>query len=489
MKSLIIENPIIDNNLNRYQLERFKQYSNRQGFAHYLQKPINPFTAIYFYNNSNTIANCIDILGEDVVLTNYINLKSETKDVEKLEFYLNNSYFKIEYGNVYKDYELFGAGCGILTPSLENKNYFDIFHVPQAQVSLKKIEFDKRNYIIACQYLGGLGTEAEFNYYKLDNIYYPEDLQYYNEQPLNLMHWLGQGQFFGHYNSPWITQIIDEAAAQLALKKLNYDSFITGNNSNGIVYFNQTGVKKMQISGSAIDRNQQMEMRRKQEDQADFNSSIVRTAVEKAGSSNALLYHESEEPMNIKYVPLNNNNYKYLAEKDKSYTDEILKRARVPSERLMSSNGSESINSQKTTAIWEIYVNNINARQTLPEMRLRELIMGLYGINDLYVEFEVPLFANIIETKINYISKMFDKGFLTLRTAIDLINPYINWRIDSETIEDEYLDRIYYNGIAYDYSTAVGDLSLDEMIPPLHIRNELSGARKEINEIKRKIEG
>lgn len=469
MKELIIKNKIIDEELNRYQLERFKQYQNNDQ-TNYLRKPINPATALYFYNNSNAVANAIDILAEDVILTNYINLESETHNVEDLEFYLNNSYFKIEYANVYKDYELFGAGCGVLTPSLENDMFFDIFHIPQPMVSLKKVNFEGKLYIIACQYKSGLGNEAEFNYFKLDNNYYPADFKSYGENTLNTLHWLGSGQFYGHYNVPWITQIIDEASSQLALKKLNYKSFSTGNNSNGIVYFNQVGVKKMDVNLPAAQREAlKKEVR---EDQADFNASVIRSSVDKAGDSNALIYHESEEPMKIDYIAFNNDNYKYLEKKDENYENAILKRARIPSERLMSSNGNESINSQKTKAIWEIYVNNINARQTLPEMRLKDLTQTLYGMTDMRVGFEVPLFADIIQTKIDYITKLFDKGMLTLRTAIKLISPYLDWRIDVEDIDDEYLDRIYYNGIAFDYSTAVGDLSLDEMQPPLHITNE-----------------
>ena len=85
----------------------------------------------------------------------------------------------------------------------------------------------------------------------------------------------------------------------------------------------------------------------------------------------------------------------------------------------------ESMNSNKTQSIWEIYTLDLKTEQSKIKEYIKELIFELYSI-EVSVEIEVPLFSDRKEIEINNLINEWNAGLLTLKQTIEGLSEYTN---------------------------------------------------------------
>ena len=97
----------------------------------------------------------------------------------------------------------------------------------------------------------------------------------------------------------------------------------------------------------------------------------------------------------------------------------------IPLARLMINTEKESMNSNKTQSIWEIYTLDLKTEQSKIKEYIKELIFELYSI-EVSVEIEVPLFSDRKEIEINNLINEWNAGLLTLKQTIEGLSEYTN---------------------------------------------------------------
>ena len=85
----------------------------------------------------------------------------------------------------------------------------------------------------------------------------------------------------------------------------------------------------------------------------------------------------------------------------------------------------ESMNSNKTHSIWEIYTLNLRNEQKKWKQFLNELLFELYGM-DLTVDIDVPIFSDRREIEVKLLIDAWKEGALTLEQYITGLSEYIN---------------------------------------------------------------
>ena len=124
----------------------------------------------------------------------------------------------------------------------------------------------------------------------------------------------------------------------------------------------------------------------------------------------------------------------------------------------------ESMNSNKTQSIWEIYTLDLSTEQSRIKEFIRELIYALYSIK-VEVEIELPIFSDRREIEINNILNEWDKGVLTLKQTITALAEYtdvIDLNEYDFTVNEELWDYRNIQGL-YELLNEVDMLKLDEV--------------------------
>lgn len=414
--------------------------------GYYINQPVNPKIAEYYYDKSDMVASSVDIYAEDTILTNKIIATNDEYDLSKLNKILNKLRLQLSYQ--YADKKLFGAGCSKIV--LFEDGTFTLVQLLQKTLRIKKIKHTDGNfYPIIQQEYPKPGGGNDYKYYKRFDIYYPPDLDNYNNKPFSgFVTWLGESQFNNYYEKPFWLQNNENIGAKISIETLDRITFNSGNNANGVFYFNQVGQHDFKSNRPPKPMGEE---ETKEEDLLlsavlPSNVEILKRELKTAGYGTAFLYEKTKNPMNLNYVKISNDNYDYISNKIKDINQSVISRSQIPRERYMFNDIKESMNSQKTQAFWEIYTTKIDSNQFEPESMLENLVEFIYGIV-IDINIEVPLFSVIKTEKINMIKELFNSALLTLRQALNLINPYISeLDLDEIDIEDPILDMRFFNG-------------------------------------------
>lgn len=432
---------------NQYQFTKTQaDESKDEDNGFYLKQSVDPHIAEFYYNKSGMVASSVDILSEDVILTNKITAISDEIDLEKINECLEELRPQLAYQ--YGDERLSGAGCSRIIPT--NNNGFTLIQLPQKQLKLKKIKHnDGKLYTIVEQLIQNVKTQNNnfYRYYKIFTNEYPTDLQAPgNKGFTGYVTWLGESQFYNYYSIPFWYQNSELINSKICIESLDTKTFNNGNKAEGIVYFNKTGITQLQFN-KPLGEEETSESDLNLSSVLPSNIENIKRELKNAGYGVAYLYDESDtNPMTMNYVKLSNDNYQYIQSKVKDIDQSVISRSGIPRERYMINDMKESMNSQKTQAFWEIYTKRLNSLQIPVEKMLRNLIKFLYGI-DVEISIEVPEFSEIINAKINTIKDLFNNALLTLRQALTLLSPYITeLDIQDIDIQDTLLDSRFYQG-------------------------------------------
>lgn len=403
--------------------------SKDYGEGSYLQKPIPPELADYLYLKNYLLASSIEIFEEDVVKKNIIKLKSDEYDVQDIMDQLNK--FRDEFSYAYGDYKQYGAGA---LKIMKTETSFILVHLPQSQLNIEKIEIDGGLYPVVEQVTDYSVQSNNKNNkrFLLYNVSYPKAIE--REEIEGVLLWIGKSRQFNYYSIPFYVQVVPEMKNGIIIGALDQEQLKQGNNTNGVLILSKSGVKRLKSNDSKDDS-----------DSAPItpsNVQIVKSALEKGGIGNVVLYDESDDPLVSNYVSLSNSNNDYLDSKVEGLKNSIISRSKIPRERYMINDIKESMNSQKTLAFWDIYNVFVASEQNIIEDHSVGLVKFLYGI-DVEADMTTPIFEEMIALQIQVQLDLLNEGIITYgdcSAEINRVKPSIPVMSESDDRFYQYKD-------------------------------------------------
>ena len=150
----------------------------------------------------------------------------------------------------------------------------------------------------------------------------------------------------------------------------------------------------------------------------------------------------AELPLNVQYIPITESNYDYLQKLAEDCDNSILRLFKVPKVRLMIDDVKESMNSNKTDAIWEIYTKELISLQKVYEGIIYEF-NSKYFRTETIVDIETPIFSDKKQIELTTAKDLFNNGLLTLNQTLMIVK---NYYPDLDIEADPINDGRYYNG-------------------------------------------
>lgn len=398
----------------------------------YLIPPIKPVLASYYFDKSYMLARSCDILAEDIILGNVINISVEDESDENkatgnynIDNIINSvKKSQIEIYYMVNDYELNGAGCCKIH-LFEESNEFRLTQLPMESLQIIKIN-DKNLQADPIYLIEQKMGISDKKYYKIIGQTYPEVYTTHDGKLLELAWWIGGDNFYQFFKKPKWLQAIESMNSQIALESLDTEKINSGNNVNGILFFNKE-------SGLALpkfpdDNDEELSPEEIKSLVELSTPQKIANEIKAAGTGTAVLYEETKNPMSMNYVSISESNYDYLQSKAAAADQKIISSFGIPRERYMINDVKESMNSQKTAAFWEIYTKSLAAKQLMYENGLIEIIEECYPEieYDIDIDIEVPMFSELLKAKIDTITDLFLKGLVTLKQAIILLSKYVS---------------------------------------------------------------
>jgi hypothetical protein len=415
----------------------------------YLVPPIKPALASYYFDKSHMLARSCDILAEDIILGNVINISVEDEsdenkatgkyNIDNIINSIKKSQIEIYY--MANDYELNGAGCCKIH-IFEDSNEFRLTQLPMESLQIIKIMDGKlqADPIYLIEQKMGVSNKK---YYKIIGQTYPEVYTTYDGQLLELAWWIGGDNFYQFFKKPKWLQAIESLNSQIALESLDTESINSGNNLNGILFFNkESGIAIPQFPNTNESDEEELTAEELKTIAQLSGAQTIANEIKAAGTGTAVLYEETRNPMNMTYVAISKDNYTYLQSKSAAADQKIISSFSIPRERYMINDVKESMNSQKTAAFWEIYTKSLAAKQLPYENGLIEIIEECYPElkYDIDIDIEVPMFSELLKAKVDTITDLFLKGLVTLKQAIILLSKYVS---DLNTEDYDFTNPIY----------------------------------------------
>lgn len=374
--------------------------------------PVPMRECFYIFKESSHVANCCRILSSDIIYNEILLTPSEenpdehtVNQVRKINEYLEKS--SEELRNLLIDYLY--AGWGALEYSWNNTE-FKLQQVPIHTCSIiqANITNNVKVYLLKQQ------INNTTNYFKIMGETYPPEFNTYSNQPLGNVALLGGDNIYQFFSLPrWINSR-DEILTEIAIKKGDYKTISKGNISSGILMINLEPqiAKPIQYDDDGKPIPQQS------------REEVMNQELKSSNGGTAVLYNESNRPTNMDYVKLTNDNKDYLSQLKLSCQQSVLNDYNVPLVRLMINTEKESMNSDKTKSIWEIYTINLQDEQKPVKIFISELLYELYSLQ-IDVNISTPIFSDRRETEIKLHSIAWNDGALTLEQYITALAEYL----------------------------------------------------------------
>lgn len=377
-----------------------------------LKPPIPMQNCLYVFKESSHVAECCRIQADDLIyntitLTPNMDEPSDklVNQVTKINEYLNKNISELH--NLLIDYGY--AGWAALEYAWNNTE-FKLQQIPIHTCSMIRINLNDKNYYLLKQKINN-----ETHYFKIMGENYPEDFLFYNNAPLSNATLLGGDNIYQFFSLPKWVQNYEEILTEIAIKKGDYQTVSNGNISSGVLCINiepQNGAPiKYDEKGKPIPQKSRQE--------------IMTSELQSANGGTAVLFNESTKPLNMDYVTLTNNNQSYLAELKNTCKQSVLNDYEIPLVRLMINTEKESMNSDKTKSIWEIYTLNLQNKQKPIIQFIHELLEELYSL-DIDVKISTPIFSDRREIEVKLLTDTWNNGALTLKQYVTGLSEYIN---------------------------------------------------------------
>lgn len=373
--------------------------------------PVPMRECFYIFKESSHVANCCRILASDIIY-NTITLTPATENpeehlvnqVNKINEYLNKS--SEELRNLLIDYLY--AGWGALEYAWNNTE-FKLQQVPIHTCSIIQVKVNNTQVYLLKQQINN-----STNFFKIMGEDYPPEFNTYNNQPLGNVALIGGDNIYQFFSLPrWINSR-DEILTEIAIKKGDYKTVVNGNIASGVLMINLEPQLAKPVEYD--DEGKPVPQKPREE--------VMNNELKASNGGTAVLYNESNRQTTMDYVKLTNDNQGHLSELKVTAKESVLNDYNVPKTRLMDNTEKESMNSDKTKSIWEIYTINLQDEQKPVKIFISELLYELYSIQ-IEVNISTPIFSDRRETEIKLHSTAWNDGALTLEQYITALADYL----------------------------------------------------------------
>lgn len=367
-----------------------------------LKPPVPMSDCKYVFDNASFVAKCCRILAKDILLNNII-LETESKDLtslnENLEDYKTELYFTaIDY---------YYAGIGAFEYIVTSTGFM-IKQIPIHTTKIIQIEIDgEKTYLLKQQ------IQTETNYFKILGEKYPEDFKLYNNKPVGDCCVIGGDNFYLFFSEPLWVQEADKIFTEIAIGSKNLKQISNGNISAGILNINLEPEIKPPIQ---LDENGNPVPIETRED-------VIKEELTESNGGVSVIFTEGTRNLAMDYVKIENDNYGYLMDLQDKAEQATLNCYGVPLVRLMINTEKESMNSNKTQSIWEIYNLDLKVESQKWVTIIREFINQIYGFKPT-VNIELPEFTDKRETEIKLILDEWKSGLINLRQAVTALSQF-----------------------------------------------------------------
>nr|DAR45145.1 MAG TPA: hypothetical protein [Caudoviricetes sp.] len=380
----------------------------------YLQPIVSPYLTSYVVKRNGRLNKCTSVLSQDTVLQNYVfDTEEDTQELE--DFW--NKYNKYQFYLATKERYQYGWGCCEIL--IEDNLPKRLAQFPAKTACIKK-ENEDLYYAVQRNIQGAEKKLRLMN--RLDT--YPDE-----DEKLPICLWLGGGATHEFYDLPAWYPDVDKILAKINLDMLNGEQINNGNTLDGVLL----------ITGPP----------QRPDDKGVSPEENLRQQLKNAGTGSMVAYFETiddEVPLNVDYTKISNDNWSYLEAFSESCDKALMSDYSIPKVRLMIDDVTESMNSNKSDTIWEIYTISLNYEQYSNELLIEEFNNLFFDI-DCPVEMETPIFTDKEQISLDNINKLFDKGLLTLGQAISalkLIKKDLD--LDKVDVNAPCMNERFYNG-------------------------------------------
>ena len=412
-----------------------------------LKPPVPMKDCKYVFDNSSYVAKCCRILAKDIIL-NKLTLISDNEEndtvVKKIQDNLIENIMELYYLLV--DYYYAGIGA---VEYATGKHKFKLKQIPINTTRIIRVNYKGKEYYLLEQKI-----ESSTNYFKIMGEVYPPNFSHFNGEVLGDCCLIGGDNFYQFFATPLWVQEKDKIFTEIAISNKNYNTISNGNIATGILNIN---LEPQIVKPVKYDENGNEIKTPSRED-------IIAEEITNTDSGIAVVFTESNRPITFDFTNIENSNYEYLENLQEKAEQSVLNCYNIPLARLMINTEKESMNSNKTQSIWEIYTLDLATEQSRIKEFIKELIYELYSLK-VEVEIELPIFSDRREIEINNILNEWDKGVLTLKQTITALSEYtdvIDLNEYDFTMNEDLWDYRNIQGL-YDLLNEVDMLKLDEV--------------------------
>lgn len=392
-------------------------------------KPLVPTAVVKNIVLSNDLVfTCVDTLAQDIILTELKILDSELNDIvgEVIDFWDKKTLYQVYLA--IKD--RLGYGYGALEVLFDENN--QPIGLEQVSAETLQIVTEKDKYTGENNYYALYNNGTDRIKMRLSRFKYSPD-----DDELPLLLWLGGGEVSNFFDIPKWLPAFNKISADTLLDELNAKKINEGNLLSGILTVISPPMNKTEIDD---DGNVNTVTAKEQID------NTLQEQMMNAGVGLMTLHLQqltAELPLNIQYIPITENNYDYLRQLAEDCDSSILRLFKIPKARLLIDDTKESMNSNKTNTLWNIYNKELESLQRIYESEIDNFNLDFFNIVTM-ANLELPVFIDIKKIEIDNVLNLFDSGLFTLNQALAIIRKFY----PDLVIEDDMVDgnTRYYKG-------------------------------------------
>ena len=373
--------------------------------------PVSMRNCYYVFKESSHVAECSRILADDIIyneitLTPSIDEPDEhlINQVTKINDFLNSNIDELH--NLLIDYNYAGWGA---VEYVWNNTSFKLKQIPIHTCNIIVITIDNKQYYLLEQQIN-----SDTEYFRIMGESYPENFQYYGGKQLSDAALIGGDNIYQFFSLPRWIQHYDEILTEIAIKKMDNKTVSNGNINSGVLNIHLEPQRGQPIQYD--DEGKVVKPKSRQE--------VITDELQSANGGTAVIFTEGNTPANMNYVSLTNNNQSYLSDLKKDCQSSVLNDYEIPLARLMINTEKESMNSDKTKSIWEIYTLNLRNKQKPVKQFIHELLFELYHI-PITVEITTPIFSDRRETEVKLHSQAWNDGALNLKQYVTALSDFL----------------------------------------------------------------
>lgn len=378
-----------------------------------LKPPISMQNCLYVFEHSSHVAKCCRILADDIIyntITLTLNSIDEPPEnlvnqVKKINEFIDENVDELH--NLAIDY--YYAGWAVMEYTWNNVR-FKLKQIPVHSCKVIRTTIQGTGVFLLKQQIN-----SKTSFYKIMGETYPDDFLYYNNMKLGYVSLIGGDNIYQFFGLPRWIQNYDDILTEIAVRKSDYKTVSNGNISTGVLNINLEPQLAPPIEYDEEGNPKPVKSRQE----------VISKELQSANGGTAVIFTESNRPMNMDYVGLSNNNQSYLAELGSKCQQAVLNDYNIPLIRLMINTDKESMNSDKTKSLWQIYNLNLMNEQKPFKLFIKELVMELYSL-DVNVDITTPIFSDMREVEVKLISDAWMNGALTLKQYITGLSEYIS---------------------------------------------------------------